>query len=343
MKKTVYLIIGILLWTSCAKNVENKDVNKKETAKLETEQVKLNNNNLLLEYSGTVEAWKTIPVSFQTNGTVANIFAEEGQFVKKNQLLASLDKSDAQNSYKIAKAKEEQAQDAYSRLKTVHEQGSLPEIKWVEVLTNLKQAQSMSEISKSNLQKCDLRAPVGGYIGKRNVEIGMSALRANAPFEIVEIQKVYIKIPVPENELSLLKKGMKAHITVSALNNRQFTGTVDNIGIVANTFSRTYDVKILVKNPELLLKPGMVCDVKIDAGKQEQKILVSTKSVSVDDKGKTFVYLIKNNNAVVKQFVKTGAYANNQVEILEGLSQGDLIVVSGQQKINPLNIQNKVQ
>lgn len=343
MKKTVYLLMGYLLLAACSTKVEPNNVQEQERIKLETEQVKWVENEFKPEYSGTVEAWKTIPISFQTNGTVSKIFVEEGQYVKKNQLLASLDKSDAQNSYQIAKAKAEQAQDAYERLKTVHEQGSLPEIKWVEVLTNLKQAQSMAEISKSNLEKCDLRAPVSAYVGKRNIEIGMSALRAGAPFELVEIQKVYVKIPVPENEIGLLKKGMKANIRVSALNEKEFNGTIDNIGIVANTFSRTYDVKILVNNPGLLLKPGMVCDVKIDAGKQTQKILVSTKSVSVDDKGKTFVYLIKENNKIEKHIVKTGAYTNNKVEILNGLKQGDLIVVSGQQKINPLNIQNKVQ
>ncbi|MCF6239724.1 MAG: efflux RND transporter periplasmic adaptor subunit [Bacteroidales bacterium] len=339
MKKTVYYLMSALLLVSCSKNSKNYESSlKPEQLKLETQKVKTAANKLVLKYSGTIEAWKSIPVSFQTNGTVAQIYADEGQYVKKNQLLASLDKSDAQNSYQIAKAKEEQAQDAYKRLKTVHDQGSLPEIKWVEILTNLKQAQSMAQISKSNLQKCELRAPVSGYIGKRNVEIGMSALRANVPFELVEIQKVYIKIPVPENEIGILKKDMNAQITVSALNNKEFTGTIKQIGIVANTFSRTYDVKILVNNPDLLLKPGMVCDVKIDAGKQKQKILIATKSVSVDDKGKTFVYLIKDNNTIVKQPVKTGAYANNKVEILEGLKQGDLIVVSGQQKINSYTI-----
>jgi len=333
MKKVIYGLLSMFFLHACSQNQETENSKKTEKVKLETEKVEFVANKLILEYSGTIEAWKTIPVSFQTNGTVANVYAVEGQWVKKGQLLASLDKSDAQNSYQIAKAKEEQAQDAYNRLKSVHEQGSLPEIKWVEILTNLKQAQSMSEISKSNLQKCDLKAPVSGYVGKRNVEVGMSALRANIPFEIVEINKVYVKIPVPENEIGKLKKGMKAHVTVSALNDKQFTGTIESIGIVANTFSRTYDVKILLNNPDLLLKPGMVCDVKIDAGMQQQKILVSTKSVNVDDKGKTFVYVVNKSNKPQKKEVRIGAYMNNKVEILEGLSQGDLIVKAGSQKI----------
>ncbi len=332
MKKITYYLAAMILLASCNQEQKNTEKNQVEEIKVETEQVRALPVNMELKYSGTVEAWKTIPVNFQINGTVSQVFADEGMYVAKNELLASLDKSDANNSYQIAKAKEEQAQDAYNRLKSVHEQGSLPEIKWVEILTNLKQAQSMSQISKSNLQKCDLRAPVNGYVGKRDIEVGMSALRATAPFEIVEIDKVYIKIPVPENEIGLLKKGMKAHISVGALNNRQFTGTIKNIGIVANTFSRTYDVKIQVNNPELLLKPGMVCDVKINTGKQKQKILVSSKSLSVDSEGKTFVYVLKNKN-IAKKIVKTGTYQNNKVEILEGLSQDDLVVTNGMQKI----------
>ena len=57
---------------------------------------------------------------------------------------------------------------------------------------------------------------------------------------------------------------------VGALNNQEFGGYVDNIGIVANTFSRTYDVKILVNNHDLKLKPGMVCDVSLNAGKEKE-------------------------------------------------------------------------
>lgn len=335
MKKIIYLSVIAFLLTSCGNDIEESVKNtSSENVKVKTENVKFISNKLKLNYSGSIEAWKTIPISFQTTGTVKNIFIEEGQAVRKNQLLASLDKSDANSSYKIALAKKEQANDAYKRLKKVYEQGSLAEVKWVEVLTKKQQATSMAEISKSNLDKCDLLSPVNGYVGKRKLETGMSAIQLGSPFEIVEINKVFIKISVPENEISSIKTGQKANILVSALNNQEFEGYVDKIGIVANKFSRTYDVKILVNNPKFKLKPGMVCGVNLNAGNEESALVVSAKSLSVDEKGETYVYKMnKNKNEAIKTKVTIGKYRNNNVEIKNGLTEGDLVVKEGKEKL----------
>ena len=335
MKQITYLSIIVVLIASCQSINNKQDIKTKaEKLKLKTESVKLVSNELELKYSGSIEAWKTIPISFQTSGTVKQIFVKEGQAVKKNQLLASLDRSDATSSYNIALAKLKQAEDAYNRLKPVYQQGSLPEIKWVELQTNLTQARSMAQISKSNLNKCALLAPINGFVGKRNIEPGMSAIQMNSAFEIIKINTVFIKVSVPENEIGSIKKGQKANITVSALNNREFTGYVDNLGIVANRFSRTYDVKILVNNTELKLKPGMVCDVRLHAGIEQEQLLVSAKSVDVDEKGEAFVYVLKSNTKeVTKTPVSIGKYRNNFVEIKSGLAEGDLVIKEGQQKL----------
>lgn len=335
MKQITYLSLMIVLLASCQGKNENTEAKKPSVKlKVKTENVKLVSNELELKYSGSIEAWKTIPISFQTSGTVQRIFVEEGQAVKKNQLLASLDKADANSSYAIALAKKEQAEDACNRLKPVYEQGSLPEIKWVKLQTNLTQARSMAQISKSNLNKCDLLSPVNGFVGKRNIEPGMSAIQVSAPFEIIEINKVFIKVSVPENEIGSIKKGQKANTTVSALNNSEFVGYVDNIGIVANKFSRTYDVKILVNNTGLKLKPGMVCDVRLHAGKEQGQLVVSAKSLDVDEKGEAFVYVIENNSTeVTKKPVSVGKYYNNLVEIKSGLNEGDLVIKEGKEKL----------
>lgn len=334
MKQAIYFSLVVFLLASCKQETKKTSLKPSSVnVKIKTENVQLVNNELELEYSGSVEAFKTIPISFQTAGTIKKIFVQEGQYVKKNQLLASIDKADANSSYNIALAKKEQAQDAHDRLKKVYEQGSLAEIKWVEILTNLTQANSMAQISKSNLEKCDLISPVNGYVGVRNIESGMSTIQVDYPFEIVKINNVFIKISVPENEIGIIKNGQKAKITVGALSNRKFEGTVDNIGIVASTFARTYEVKLLVNNNDLQLKPGMVCDVNLTAGKEKESLVVSAKSLSVDEKGETYVYILNNKNDVVKKSVSVGKYRNNSVEIKEGLSEGDLVIKEGSEKL----------
>ncbi|MBP7497795.1 MAG: efflux RND transporter periplasmic adaptor subunit [Bacteroidales bacterium] len=289
-----------------------------------------------LSYSGTIEAVQSIPLSFRTAGTVEQVLVDVGDAVKKGQLLATLEKEDFENMYDIAKSKYQQASDAYERLKSLHANGSIPEIKWIEMETNLEQAKASLGLSKNNLDKCLLKAPINGFIGKKNIEPGMSGLNlTTAAFEIVEISSVNIKIAVPENEIGKMKKGIKAQIRVAALNDKIFDGTMANISPVADAFSRTYNVKIAVKNSEFELKPGMVCEVKLNIKSEKEIVYAPYQSVTMDSQGNAFVFLLaQNKKTVKKQIVKTGDYKDNSIEILSGLLQGQFIVVEGKEKLS---------
>jgi RND family efflux transporter MFP subunit len=336
MKKVVYPAIVIaILWGCNPKQEQEKKVEEKCT-KVVTSSVRSEKINVVLSYSGTIEPSQTIPLSFQTTGTVEKVLVEAGDVVKKGQLLATIDKSSMQNMYDIALAKYQQAKDAYERLKTVHDQGSLPEIKWVEMETDLVQAKSSLDLSKNNLGKCYLHAPEDGIIGRRNIEPGMSAINlTSAPLEIVKIKSVFVKIAVPENEIGKIYKGLRADITVPALNNPLFEGQVTNISPVADAFSRTYDVKITVPNAKLDLKPGMVCDVTLNLKSEKELLLIPYQSVTKDNNGKAYVYVVDTLLKIVKkQIIQPGNYRGNDLEVLEGLKSGQIIVREGKEKLS---------
>jgi RND family efflux transporter MFP subunit len=289
-----------------------------------------------LQYSGTVEAYQSVPLNFKTAGTVEKVLVEPGEVVQKGQLLATLDPTDARSMYEITLSQFQQAKDAYDRLKTVHDQGSLPEIKWVEMESKLEQAQSSLNLAKNNLEKCKLFAPVNGMVGRRNIEPGMSSITvALAPLELVDIRQVYVKISVPENEIAKIGKGMKTHFTVSALNDKEFKGEVANISPVADRISRTYEAKILVPNPELALKPGMVCDVRMETTVEKEVILVPYQSVSKDTENNVFVFVVDPaEKRVRKQVIRTGQYLDSGLEVVSGLAEGQMIVNEGKEKLS---------
>lgn len=289
-----------------------------------------------LRYSGTVEPSQTIPLSFQASGIVEKVLVEAGDGVRKGQLLAVVEKANLQSIYEMNLAKYNQAKDAYDRLKSVHEKGSLPEIKWVEMETNLEQAKSSLEVSKKNLENCEMRAPEDGVIGRRNIEPGMSSLSiSSSPLELVKIKTVYIKISVPENEIGKINKGDKASFSVSALNNKTFDGTVTNISPVADAISRTYEAKITVQNINTELKPGMVCDVILNTKSQKEVTIIPYQSVTQDMNGNAYVYLVdKSAKRVIKQMVQTGNYLDNNLEILSGIKAGQTIVKEGKEKLS---------
>jgi len=335
MRNALIVTMTLVMLFGCSTKPNQQKVVVEKKTFVTTVNVKKEKVITTLRYSGTIEALQTIPLTFQTNGIVEKVLVEPGDQIQKGQLLATLDEADARNMYQITQVKYDQAKDAYDRLKSVHDKGSLPEIKWIEMETNLEQARSSREISKNNLEKCKLYAPVSGVIGRRNIEPGMSSLSiGSAPLELVDIKQVYVKISVPENEIAKIKKGMETHFSVSALGDKAFGGEISNISPVADMISRTYEAKIKVGNPGAELKPGMVCDVTIDQATVKEMVLIPGKSVSVDHENNRYVYLVDPaQNRVKKQKIQTGEYQGELVEVLSGLTQGQLIVNEGKEKL----------
>ena len=334
MQKNLILFAILIVMASCGQKQEPV---KKEVVsiKVKVKAVQMVSGLSNLRYSGTVEAIQTIPLTFQSSGTVEQVLIQEGDVVHKGQLLAVVNKSDNQNNYNSALAMYEQAKDAYDRMKQVYEKGSLSEVKWVDMETKLKQAESQMQMAKSNLDKCNLYAPTSGIVGKRNIEPGQSSLSISAPIELVKIETVSVKISVPENEIGKIKKGMTATFTISALNNKSFEGTITNVGVVADQFSRTYEVKMMVNNSNLEMKPGMVCDVILNTAAIKELVVVPYDAVSKDTEGNSFVYIVSpDQKSVKKQIITVGDYQSSGVEVLSGLTVNQTIVVEGKEKLS---------
>lgn len=338
MQKNLILLAVLFAAISCKQKPETA-TNAVAPIKVKTQAVQMVNSLSNLRYSGTIEAAQTIPLTFQSSGTVEKVLVQEGDFVRKGQLLAVVDKTDNQSIYNSSLAMYNQAKDAYDRLKQVYNSGSLPEVKWVEMETNLKKAESQLQIAKNNLDKCNLYAPSSGVVGKRNIEPGQSAISSFSPIELVKIETVLVKISVPENEIGKIKKGMTAGFTISALDNKQFEGTITNVGVVADQFSRTYEVKLTVKNNDLEIKPGMVCDVTLNTNIEKQMVLIPYNAVSKDSEGNSYVYVVSpDSKSVKKQTIKVGGYQISGLEVISGLTTSEVIVVEGKEKLSDNSI-----
>lgn len=188
-----------------------------------------------------------------------------------------------------------------------------------------------------------MRAPDYGMIGRRNVEPGQSVLGSSlSPFELVRIETVNVKISVPENEISKIVKGLKASFLVSALDGKQFEGIVSNVSPVADVISRTYTVKIAVKNPQFELKPGMVCDVTLNLDRETASLLIPYNAVSKDSEGKPFVFVVsEDGKSVRKHNITVGSYHESGIEVLAGLVLNQQIVVGGKEKLSDNSLISK--
>jgi len=285
-------------------------------------------------YSGTLEESETIPLTFAVVGTVARVHVSEGDVIHKGQPLASLNDESFRSLYEMALATRKQAEDAFARLEPMYRNGNLPEVKFIEIQTDVQKARSSALIARKNLDDCTLLSPVDGIVGKRSIEPGMTTIPNVTSLTIVKFHKVYARVSVSENEISLIRKGQKATVAIAALNNRTFDGTVDEIGVLADPLAHTYRIRIGIPNKDLAIKPGMICTVRIPHEATARGVTVPGAAVLVDEAGRHFVYIIDSTGSTAaRRFVKPQALVNDGIALTDGLRSGELVVISGQHKL----------
>ena len=157
-------------------------------------------------YVGAIEEESSAALSFPVAGTVARTFADEGRRVGKGHLLAELDPTSARRTFEAAEAALNQAKDACARLKQLYDAESLPEIKWVEAQTRLRQAEAAFGIAKKNLEDCSLYAPFSGVVGQRRISAGETALPGVPVLTLLEVGRVKVRFSVPEQEIAAARR-----------------------------------------------------------------------------------------------------------------------------------------
>ena len=229
----------------------------------------------------------------------------------------------------------DQANDALKRFKMLHDNGSLPEVQWVEIQSKVAQAKSQYEIAKKNLADCRLTAPVSGIIGKKLVGAGETALPSQAVVTILDISSVKVKVSIPEAEISGITASTPTTIAVEAAQATVSGGKIEK-GVQADALTHTYDVRINVQNADRKLLPGMVASVKfISEGSQSiaGKTLPVTSVQKAAD-GSLFVWTVAKDSTAHRSKVSIGATNGNHVAIKDGIEMGQRVVTEGYQKLS---------
>lgn len=322
-------ILLVLFTCSC----QEKETGKRMPIKVKTSCLS-DSSTFNLSYSGVVEEEKGVSLSFQIPGTIERIPVNVGQRVAAGQLVASINPTAMLNAHDIAKATLSQAQDAYNRMKTLYERGSLPEIQWIEIQSKLSQAEAAERIAAKNLHDCRLTAPFPGVVIAKDMECGQSALPGIPVVKIAQIGRVKVVVSVPEAELNVIVNGATAEIKIPALGDGSFTGVVVEKGITANPISHTYDVKMVVDNHNGQLMPGMVAKVKMaSVNPVARPKIIPGRAVCIDERNRNYVWAARNGKAH-RQYVECGSPADYGVEIISGLTLSDTIIVEGQHKVS---------
>ena len=328
------MLLSVILVSSCT---SKKEQNEKAPTRVTTEVVSTALNASGQTYVGIIEECEATAVSFTSMGVVKRMLVNEGQAVAKGQLIAEMDDTQARNLLNGAEAQMNQANDALERYKMLHDNGSLPEVQWVEIQSKVAQAKSQLEVAKKNLADCRLVAPVSGIVGKRLVNAGETAMPSQAVVNILDISTVKVKVAVPEAEISGIGANTSSIIKVEAVNG-SFKGARIEKGVQADALTHTYDIRIHVANGERKLLPGMVASVSLSpvpSPKGEgSSHFVPVTAVQRKADGSLFVWMVANDSTAHRATVHTGETMGNRIVITDGITEGGRIVTEGYQKLS---------
>ena len=315
---------------------QKKEQSEKAPTRVKTQVVSPGLVDNAQTYVGIVEESEATAVSFTGMGVVKRMLVNEGQAVSRGQLIAEMDDTQARNLLTGAEAQMTQANDALERFKMLHDNGSLPEVQWVEIQSKVAQAKSQLEVAKKNLADCRLTAPVGGIIGKKLVGAGETALPSQAVVNILDISTVKVKVSVPEAEIGSIHVNTPTSIKVEAIDGSYQGGRIEK-GVEADALTHTYDIRINVANNGRKLLPGMVASVRfVSEGSQaisSKMIPVTTVQKKAD--GSLFVWTVDQKKKTAhRKTVTIGQTQGNYVLVVDGLDMGDRIVTEGYQKLS---------
>ncbi len=332
MKKVIMMLLAVILVSGCG---QQKEQQSKAPVRVKTQVVSPGMIDNAQTYVGIVEEREATAVSFTGMGVVKRVLVNEGQAVNRGQLIAEMDDTQARNLLSGAEAQMTQANDALQRYGMLHDNGSLPEVQWVEIQSKVAQAKSQLEVARKNLADCRLTAPVGGIVGHRQIGAGETALPSQAVVSILDISTVKVKVAVPEAEISGIHPDTHSTIKVEATGLSYEGGRIEK-GVQADALTHTYDIRINVANGERKLLPGMVASVRfISEGSQGISAkTIPVTSVQKNMDGSLFVWTVDKDKKAHRTTVTIGSTQGNYLTVIDGLNIADRIVTEGYQKLS---------
>ena len=180
----------------------------------------------------------------------------------------------------------------------------------------------------------DCWRPISGFVGMRRIDVGDTVGAGTPVIGVLDLNPVKVRIGVPESEIGKVHEGARAIVAIPSLENRQFEGKVEAVGVSADPASRSYTVKVVVPNPEHVLRAGLVSQARIFGSTMVNVLTVPGDAILRDAKGVVHVYVYNpGQNRVYLRRVEVGEPAGGEVEIRNGLNADEQVVVAGQQNV----------
>ena len=273
-------------------------------------------------YSSTVQAFAINNVVPQSGNRISKINVEVGDFVRKGQILAEMDRVNlTQTKLKLVNDSTELV-----RLEQLYKKGGLS-------ASDFEAAKLSYDVSKSSydnlLENTVLRSPLNGVITARNYDAGDMYAMSSPIYVVQQITPVKLYVGISESDYTKVHKGDKVSIEVDALPGQVFEGSVVRIHPTIDAATHTFNVEVNVANADRVLRPGMYARVKVVFGVNRSIVVEDSAILKQQGSGQRSVFIVNDDNTVSSRIVTIGRRMGTQCEILSGLEEGERVVVKG--------------
>ncbi|MCC7426534.1 MAG: efflux RND transporter periplasmic adaptor subunit [Alphaproteobacteria bacterium] len=292
-----------------------------------------------LEAIGTARSREAVTLTSRQSGIVSAIHFEEGQRVRAGQVLIELDQTERKAELDQVAANVDDARVRLQRSRQLRGSGSVTEARLDELDAALRQAEARLRQVQARLDELRIVAPFEGRVGLRSVSLGALIQPGQAVTTLDDTSRIRVDFSVPELFVQRLRQGIAVEASSAAFGNRRFVGVVAVVDTRVDQVTRSVRMLAEFDNPDDELRPGLFMTVEITLDERPNALLVMEDAIDpVGDRA--FVYVVRDRRAM-RQEVKLGTRIPGEVEVREGLREGDVVVVRGLQRLRngaPVNV-----
>jgi len=285
---------------------------------------------------GTLAANESVEIKSEIDGVIQEILFKEGDTVKKGQLLVRLDETRLAASLAEAEANFALSKANFERSKALLKGELISQQEYDQTVAGYQGNEASVAIKKRELKDTRIYAPFDAVASSRNVSPGQVISKNSIITYLVDIDPVKAEFNVPERFLGQLEPGQRVEVNVAAFPGRMFGGSVFFVSPFIAPDTRTALVKARLPNEARELKPGMFANLELELALRENAIVIPEAAISqIREGNRGMIYVIDDNSTVQLRAVTLGVRLPRFVEVVEGLKEGEQLVVEGVQKLGP--------
>ena len=304
--------------------------NQKKT-NVRIKQVNLESLSIKSTYVGYLLPNKRVLMRSEIDGVIEKIDFEEGDEITKGKRLVDISTKEHRLKLKIAITDSNLADINIKRDEILAAQNLISNAQLDQTRTRAESASLNKELAEISLNKSLISSPLKGTIKTRHIKVGEFVRKGDKLVEILDIDRILVKVNIPEQEILSIQVGQNVEVALYIMEKKTFLGRVKNIGLEADSSNRTFPVEILVDNKERQLRAGMLARATFTKNVDQDQIVIPRHTVLERDQGRV-VYVFEDGKAF-RRDITIGLSQQDQVQVVQGLNKGELIVVEGHTKL----------